>query len=106
MVGGAITISVLVGTLFCIPRFSSPDVHTIGCGMGFLLLVGMISAVPFFGVGCEYATSGLFGSGFVLAGPCFVVFAILVFDDQVGMLLEGVPLKKSQAGFPLRPRSY
>jgi hypothetical protein len=47
---GATTILVLDGILFCTPRFSSPDISTIGCGMDSLLLVGMISAVPYFGV--------------------------------------------------------
>jgi hypothetical protein len=47
---GTTTILVLDGILFCTPRFSSPDISTIGCGMDSLLLVGMISAVPYFGV--------------------------------------------------------
>jgi hypothetical protein len=73
--------------------------------MGFSLLVGMSSAVPYYGVGCDFATSGLYGSGFVVAGACFVVVAILVFGDLVGKLLEGAPLKKLKVMLPLLPRS-
>jgi len=87
MVWGVVTIPVLVGVLSCIPRFSTPDVHILGCDMGFTLLVGTSSAVPYFGVGCDFATSSLYGSIYVFAGTYFVVVAILVFGDLVGKLL-------------------
>jgi hypothetical protein len=104
MVWGVVTIPVLVGVLSCIPRFSTPGVHIFGCDMGFTLLVGTSSAVPYFGVGCDFATSSLYGSIYVFAGTYFVVVAILVFGDLVGKLLEGALLKKFKVMLPLLPR--
>jgi hypothetical protein len=105
MVGGVVAIPVLVGILSCIPRFSTPGGHIIGCDMGFTLLVGTLSVVPYFGAGCDFATSGLYGSIYVVVGTYFVVVAILVFGDLVGKLLEGAPLKKLKVMLPLLPRS-